>query len=109
MTGDRRLVAYLAIAGVVAAGSFALPMSAGGVVRLSIATGGIVTLVVAVARRHPMRPLGWWLVALSGVLGFSVAIVVAVAYGQGHGEHLGRVLQFVLVILSLCGSAAGLA
>jgi len=108
MTGDRRLVGYLAVASVIAAASFALPTSPGGVVRLAVATGGVGTLVVAVARRHPMRRLGWWLIALGGVLGSVVAVLVAVAYGRNHSD-LGRASQLAIVILSLCALAAGLA
>src|SRR5215467_7601546 len=109
MKGDRRLAAYLVVQGVVAAGSFALPITLGGAVRLAGATAGVVILAWAVTRRHPKRPVGWWLIALSAGLGYLVAAIVAATYGLGHGERLGSVLQFALAIASLCALAGGLA
>jgi diguanylate cyclase (GGDEF)-like protein len=108
MTGDRKLVAYLAVAGAAAAGSFALPTPAGRALRFSIAAVAIGALIWAILRRHPQRPGGWWLVALNGGLSYGTAVLVAAAYGLGHEEGLDAVVQFVLVILALCALAAGL-
>jgi diguanylate cyclase (GGDEF)-like protein len=108
MMGDRRLVAYLAVQTVVGAGSFALPISAGRVVRLSVGAAGLVVLIGAVVVRRPTRSVGWWLIALSGALSFAAAVAVVVAYGLGRGERLGSVPQFVLVIVALFALAAGL-
>ena len=109
MMGDRRLVGYLAVLGVVGAVSFALPGSAGGAVRLLVGTVGVVSLVGAVVLRRPNRATGWWLIALSAVCAYSAAVAVAVADMLGHGRHLGSVLQFVLTGLALFLLAAGLA
>jgi diguanylate cyclase (GGDEF)-like protein len=108
MMGARRLIAYLAVQGVVSAGSFTLPASAGGPVRISVATAGLVVLVGAIRLRHPKRRGGWWLVTVSGALSYAVAVVIAIVYGFGRGERLGSVSQFVLVILALFALTAGL-
>ena len=104
MAGNKRLFVYLAILGLIASRSFALPGSVGGVVRLSVATVGVAVLVGAVVLRRPKYRAGWWLVALSAVWSFPVVFgVVAV-----DGGALSRVSQLVLVILGLVGLAAGL-
>jgi diguanylate cyclase (GGDEF)-like protein len=108
MSGDRRLVGYLAGQGLVAAGSFALPLGPGGIVRLVVGTTGTVLLVGAILRRRPTRPAGWWLVALSGVLSVTAALIVAVTYGLGEGQRLGADVRSMLAIPALFALAAGL-
>src|SRR5215470_10340246 len=106
--GDRRLVGYLTVQFVVGAGSFALPVSAGRAVQLSVGAAGSLVLLAAVVVRRPTRPVGWWLLALSGALSLAVAVAVAVANGLGRGELMVSVTQFVLLILALLALAAGL-
>src|SRR5262245_57673574 len=109
MRADWRLVGYLAVQGLVTAGSFALPGFAGGAVRLAIAAAGILGLVGAIVRRRPARPVGWWLLALGGAFSYAASVVIAGGYdGTGSGELLGSVGQIVLGILALCALAAGL-
>src|SRR5215475_2298912 len=109
MTGGRRLVAYLGVQGLVAATSFLLPASAGGVVRLSVTTAGVAVFVGAVVARRPKHRAGWWLVALSVLLVFPLPIVTVIVYGFGSGELLSNVSEFVLVVSGLIALAAGLA
>ena len=101
MAADWRLVGYLAVQGLVAAGSFALPPSAGGAVRLSVAAAGMLVLVAAIIWRRPARPTGWWMIALSGALPIAAAVMVAGMYGLGSGEVLRSVSQFVLAIVAI--------
>jgi diguanylate cyclase (GGDEF)-like protein len=105
----RRMVAYLGIQGVIAAVSFALPISLGGIVRLCVATAGIVTLVSAVARRRPNGQTGWWFIAAGGLLILGEAVTISVRYGPGAGERFESVSDFVLGLLGLAALAAGLA
>jgi diguanylate cyclase len=107
--GNRKMVAYLAIQGVIAAMSFLLPIVVGGAVRLSVAGAGILTLVWGVARRRPNRRAAWWLIAAGGVLIFGDAVTVAARYGLGAGERLETVGDFVLGLLALVALAVGLA
>jgi diguanylate cyclase (GGDEF)-like protein len=109
MVGERRLVAYIAIQGVAAAGSFALPFTLGRTVRLVIATVGVATIVWAILSRRPGRRIGWWLVALNGAAGFAATIVIATADGLSRAERLRSDVQFALVTVALCALAAGLA
>jgi diguanylate cyclase (GGDEF)-like protein len=108
MSGDRRLVGYLAGQGLVAAASFALPLAAGGAVRLGVGTFGILLLVGAILRRRPTRSAGWWLVALSGLLSVSAALIVAVTYGLGEAQRLGTDVRSMLAVPALVALAAGL-
>jgi diguanylate cyclase len=107
--GTRRMVAYLAIQGVVAAFSFALPIVVGGAVRLSVAGAGILTLLWGVARRRPRHRAGWWLISAGGVLIFGEAVTVAARYGLGAGERLESVADFILGLVALGALGAGLA
>ena len=107
--GTRRLAAYLAVVGGVAAGSFLLPGAAGAVVRLSVAAAGIGVLVRAILVHRPNRRAGWWLVALSGSLTYGDGVLIAAKYGLGAGQRVGTVAQLVVAILALLALAAGLA
>lgn len=104
-----KLGAYLAVLGLVAAGSFALPSRPGGLVRLAILAVAIAVLVATIVRRRPPRQAGWWLVALSAFLALSEALIIVGTYGFGASERVETVPQLVLVILSLLALAAGLA
>jgi diguanylate cyclase (GGDEF)-like protein len=108
MIGDRKLVAYLAVLALVGAGSFGLQGSAGEVVRLLVSTTGVVVLIGAIAFRRPRRSIGWWLIALSGVLSYSAVVAFEVADGSARG-NMEKVSHFVLIILALFALAAGLA
>jgi diguanylate cyclase (GGDEF)-like protein len=108
MRADWRLVGYLAVQGLVAAGSFALPPSAGGAVRLAVAAAGMLVLVGAIIWRRPARPVGWWSIASGGALPIAAAVMIAGMYGLGSGEVLRSVSQFVLAIVALFALAAGL-
>jgi hypothetical protein len=104
-----KLIAYLAVAGVVAAGSFALPDAAGVAVRLAVGAAGVGTLVRAILVRRPSRSPGWWLVALSGTLAFVAAVLVATTSGIGSDQRLATVSQVVLEVGAMLALAAGLA
>jgi diguanylate cyclase len=106
--GNRRLVAYLAIQGVIVAISYLLPVTAGGAVRLSVAIAGIGVLVWAVLVRRPSRRAGWLLVALSGLFALGQAVTIAALYGLGPGERVATVSQFALGLFSQLALAAGL-
>src|SRR5262245_55343443 len=108
MMGSRRLVGYLAVQFIVGAGSFVLPLAAGRAVQLLVGAAGLIVLLAAVVVRRPTRPVGWWLLALSGALSLATAVAVAVAHGLGRGELVADVPQFVLVIVALFALAAGL-
>src|SRR5262249_8741653 len=69
---------------------------------------GLLVLVGALILRRPARPLGWWLVALSGALATGAAVEIAGVYGLGSGERLSSVGQFVLAGLAVFALGAGL-
>jgi diguanylate cyclase (GGDEF)-like protein len=108
MRAGWRLVGYLSVQGLIAAGSFAVPSAARGYLRLAVAAAGLLVLVGAIVRRRPVRPLGWWLIALSGVFSIADAVVVAGGFGLMTGVLLRGVGQFVLASLALFTLAAGL-
>jgi diguanylate cyclase (GGDEF)-like protein len=106
---NRRVIAYLAMQGVIAALSFLLPIVAGGAVRFSVTAAGVLTLVGGVARRRPNHGVGWAFVAAGGLLVIGEVATVVSRYGLGHGEQLASVSDFVLGLLALAALGAGLA